>query len=133
MLNAKQQRFVDEYLIDLNGTQAAIRAGYSPHTAVVQGSRLLTNAHVRSLVDARSRAMVEKAAGSAEWIVEQTVRVVRLALDSDSPDIRAAVPALALLARRHPEFSEKHDVQALIGVIVERRTPALDEGDIIDE
>ena len=32
-LGARQQRFVDEYLIDLNGTQAAIRAGYSPNTA----------------------------------------------------------------------------------------------------
>ena len=35
-LTPKQQRFVDEYLIDLNATQAAIRAGYSPKTAEQQ-------------------------------------------------------------------------------------------------
>ena len=46
-LTPKQARFVEEYLIDLNGKQAAIRAGYSPGTAEVQASRLLRNAKVR--------------------------------------------------------------------------------------
>ena len=137
-LNPKQQRFVDEYLIDTNATQAAIRAGYSPHSAHVQGSQLLAVPSIRAEVDARSVALAESVAGSAAWIVEQTVEVVRRALDSDPPDLRAATPALALLAKRHPEFRERHDIQAMIGVVVERRTPALDEaaldeGAIIDE
>ena len=128
-LNPRQQRFVDQYIIDLNGTQAAIRAGYSPRTANEQASRLLAHANVRAAVDARTKVLADAADGSAMWIVEQAVRVVRLALDSETPDLRAAVPALALLARRHSDFSEKHDVQALIGMVVERRTPALDEED----
>lgn len=45
-LTAKQQRFKEEYLIDLNATQAAIRAGYSAKTAQEQGSRLLSNVMV---------------------------------------------------------------------------------------
>jgi phage terminase small subunit len=45
-ITPKQQAFVDEYIIDLNGTQAAIRAGYSPKTAAMQASRLLTNVKV---------------------------------------------------------------------------------------
>jgi phage terminase small subunit len=49
-LTAKQARFVEEYLCDLNATQAAIRAGYSPKTATVQGSRLLTNAKVAAAI-----------------------------------------------------------------------------------
>lgn len=49
-LTPKQQCFVDEYLIDLNATQAAIRAGYSPKTAAVQASRLLANAKVSAAV-----------------------------------------------------------------------------------
>jgi hypothetical protein len=40
-LTPKQHRFVDEYLLDLNATQAAIRAGYSPRTAEQQAARLL--------------------------------------------------------------------------------------------
>jgi phage terminase small subunit len=49
-LTAKQERFVAEYLIDLNATQAAIRAGYSEKTANEQGSRLLANVKIASAV-----------------------------------------------------------------------------------
>ena len=56
-LNEKQQRFVDEYLIDLNATQAAIRTGYSAKTADVQGSRLLANVKVQQAI---SVAMAER-------------------------------------------------------------------------
>ena len=42
-LAARQQRFVEEYLLDLNGSQAAIRAGYSEQTATMQASRMLTS------------------------------------------------------------------------------------------
>jgi phage terminase small subunit len=49
-LTEKQQRFVEEYLVDLNATQAAIRAGYSVKTADVQGSRMLRNVKVQSAI-----------------------------------------------------------------------------------
>jgi len=49
-MNNKQQRFVDEYLVDLNATQAAIRAGYSAKTAYVQGPRLLENVGVAAAI-----------------------------------------------------------------------------------
>ena len=52
-LNEKQKRFADEYLIDLNATQAAIRAGYSPRSAAEQASRLLKNVKVRAYIDER--------------------------------------------------------------------------------
>ncbi len=50
-LTAKQQRFVEEYLVDLNATQAAIRAGYSTKTANEQGNRLLVNVSIRTCID----------------------------------------------------------------------------------
>lgn len=50
-LTEKQKVFCEEYLIDLNATQAAIRAGYSPRTANEQGNRLLANVSVRAYVD----------------------------------------------------------------------------------
>lgn len=49
-LSEQRQRFVNEYLIDLNGTQAAIRAGYSPKTAQEQSSRLLSNVMVQQAI-----------------------------------------------------------------------------------
>lgn len=57
-MTPRQLRFVDEYLVDLNATKAAIRAGYSEKTAHSQGPRLLENVEVR---DAISRAQVERA------------------------------------------------------------------------
>jgi len=58
-LTLKRSRFVEEFLVDLNGKQAAIRTGYSPRTAEVQASRLLSNAKVDAAVkqamQARSR------------------------------------------------------------------------------
>ena len=56
-LTAKQQRFVEEYLIDLNATQAAIRAGYSVNNADKIGSELLGKTRVSSTI---AKAMAER-------------------------------------------------------------------------
>lgn len=56
-MTAKQERFVQEYLIDLNATQAAIRAGYSPKTAQEQGARLLSKVMVQTAI---SKAQAER-------------------------------------------------------------------------
>lgn len=58
-LTPRQQRFVDEYLIDLNATQAAIRAGYSERTAQEQSSRLLSNAMVQQAIQQAQQARSE--------------------------------------------------------------------------
>jgi len=55
-LTVKQQRFVEEYLVDLNATQAAIRAGHSTETASVIGSENLTKPKIRVRID---KAMTE--------------------------------------------------------------------------
>ncbi|OBX06194.1 terminase small subunit [Gallibacterium genomosp. 3] len=49
-LTDKQQRFIEEYLIDLNATQAAIRAGYSEKTARQIGNRMLTNVDIQEAI-----------------------------------------------------------------------------------
>lgn len=64
-MTAKQQRFCDEYLIDLNATQAAIRAGYSAKTAKVIANENLTKPYIREYIDKR---MAEK---EAELIADQ--------------------------------------------------------------
>lgn len=60
-LAPKQQRFVEEYPKDLNGKQAAIRAGYSARSAEVHASRLLSNAKVQSALQAILKARADKA------------------------------------------------------------------------
>lgn len=55
-LPAKQRKFVVEYLVDLHGQNAAIRAGYSAETARSQASRLLTNVNIRAAINAGMQA-----------------------------------------------------------------------------
>src|SRR5262249_54094548 len=57
----KQDRFVTEYLIDLNATQAAVRAGYSPKVANREGSRLLSKADIQTAIAAGKAAQLHKA------------------------------------------------------------------------
>jgi len=68
-LTAKQERFVGEYLIDLNATQAAIRAGYSEKTAEQQGSRLLSNAKVRAAIMDAKQERSETTKIDAAWLL----------------------------------------------------------------
>lgn len=70
-LTAKQQRFVDEYLLDLNATQAAIRAGYSKATARFIGAENLTKPHIQEIVTKRIDARGHKAAITQSMVLER--------------------------------------------------------------
>lgn len=76
-LTAKQKRFCDEYLIDLNATQAAIRTGYSEKTAKAQGSRLLTNVDIRAYIDKRLEEMQSEKIADAEEVMRYLSAVLR--------------------------------------------------------
>ena len=60
-LSPKQQRFVAEYLVDLNGTQAAIRAGYSKRTARTQAAQLLAKRNISEAVEKAQHRQLERA------------------------------------------------------------------------
>ncbi len=68
-LNPKQRRFVAEYLKDQNGTQAAIRAGYSKKTAQEQSSELLSKPMIRAEVDMYLKKVTDKALVTTEFVV----------------------------------------------------------------
>lgn len=68
-LTPKQQRFVDEYLVDLNATQAAIRAKYSAKTANEQGARLLANASVQAAIAAALKARSERTRIDQDYVL----------------------------------------------------------------
>lgn len=77
-LTPKQQRFVTEYLIDLNGKQAAIRAGYSPKTAEVQACRLLSNVKVSAAVAEGQKTVAEKLGITHEKVLKEYARLAFL-------------------------------------------------------
>lgn len=77
-MTAKQKLFCEEYLIDLNATQAAIRAGYSPASAKEQGSRLLTNANLRARIDKALAERSRRTGVNADRIVRELAKVAFL-------------------------------------------------------
>lgn len=82
-LTPKQQRFIQEYLIDLNGAQAAIRAGYAPGSAKVRASRLLDNPAVADAIAAR-RAVLEQETGvTQQWVLQKLRENVERAMQAE--------------------------------------------------
>jgi phage terminase small subunit len=68
-LPPKRDRFVREYIIDHNASQAAIRAGYSRKTAPSQGARLLKDAKVRAAVARLDAKAAEDCGLSVQWVL----------------------------------------------------------------
>ncbi len=82
-LTPKQEMFVREYLVDLNATQAAIRAGYSAKTADVQASRLLGNVQIARAI----QAGMDKRAANVEITAEEVLGEIKKLALSDIRDI----------------------------------------------
>jgi phage terminase small subunit len=71
----KQKRFCEEYLIDLNATQAAIRAGYSPDSARQSGSDNMNNPYIRARIDAALAERSKRTGVNADRVVRELARV----------------------------------------------------------
>ena len=76
-MNAKQKRFCDEYLIDCNATQAAIRAGYSPKTAKQIGQENLTKPDLKKYIDEQLERIHSEKTADAQEVLEYLTAVMR--------------------------------------------------------
>lgn len=76
-LTAKQQRFCDEYLIDLNATQAAIRAGYSEKTAAVIATENLRKPNIRDYIEKRMAEKEESLIAKQDEVLKYLTAVMR--------------------------------------------------------
>ena len=108
-LSDKQRRFVDEYLIDMNGKQAAIRAGYSPDAAAAQASRLLTYANVSEALRQGRDELAKKAGVTQEWVIDRLKLVAEKCID-DEFNPAGANGALNLLGKHLGLFTDKIEV-----------------------
>lgn len=70
-LTKQQKVFVAEYIVDRNGTAAAIRAGYSPKTARIQASQLLTKLNIQAAIEGELKAQIERTRMGADDVLRQ--------------------------------------------------------------
>lgn len=123
-LNDKQQAFVREYLIDLNATQAAIRAGYSEKTARAQGARLLTDVNIAAAIAQGQADRAERVAFDADRVLLEIGRIatsdLRRAFNDDGglknpsvwdDDTAAAISSVKVVTRRAPGGGDDAEVE----------------------
>lgn len=104
-LTPKQQRFVDEYLIDLNATQAALRAGYSEKTSYSIGQENLNKPEIAKAIGSRQEKIQNKVEVTQEWIVQEFIENHKLAREAG--EIPSSNKALENLGRYLGMFKDK--------------------------
>ena len=73
----KQKRFCDEYLIDMNATQSAIRAGYSPKTAKVIGNENLSKPYLKAYIEKRLKEKEDNLIATQDEVLRYLTSVMR--------------------------------------------------------
>jgi phage terminase small subunit len=108
-LTPRQALFVKEYLVDLNGTQAAIRAGYSAHTAAAQAVRLLINVNVKAAVDADAAKQHARLDLTAQKVLTELLGVGYAEVAAKDVRVSDKLRALELLAKHLGLLTEQVD------------------------
>ncbi|MFC1531208.1 terminase small subunit [Gemmatimonadota bacterium] len=105
LLTARQKRFVDEYLLDLNATQAAVRAGYSARTAGAIGCENLTKPEVAAAICSAQTERANRTKVTADDIVKELWWIA-----TTSSSDRTRVAALSWLGKHLAMFTQKVQV-----------------------
>ena len=104
-LTDKQTAFVREYLVDLNATQAAIRAGYSERTASRIGPQLLGKTCVREAIENAQAKRARRVEIKAEDVLRGVIEVTTQARDSG--DLKTALKGYELQGKHLGMWTEK--------------------------
>ena len=137
-MTQKQQRFCEEYLVDLNATQAAIRAGYSSRRAMQTGFDLLHKPDIKNYIDAKLEEISSQKTATAREVLEHLTSVLRGESDSEivvvegqgdgfseakkiskKPDEKEKLKAAELLGKYFGLYKEKVEHKASRVILVD--------------
>lgn len=133
-MTEKQKRFADEYLIDCNATQAAIRAGYSKKTAYSAGQRLLKKVEVKNYIDTLLENVKSDSIAEAKEVMEYLTSIMRGEQKEETlkwigegtqtiADIdvsaKERLKAAELLGKRYGLFVDKVDIDGVTKIVFE--------------
>ncbi len=136
-LTIKQQRFADEYLIDPNATQAAIKAGYSRKTAAAIGAENLIKPNIKQYIGERLREKESAKIAKQDEVLQYLTSVMRGESESSvvvvestgdftteariikkPPDEKERLKAAELLGKRYGLYTDKVDTNGTVSVVV---------------
>ena len=116
----KQKRFCEEYLVDLNATQAAIRAGYSTNTAGAIGTENLQKPKIRAYIDKALAERSKRTGINADRVIQELARIALV----NPPDVIDAADATV------KDGASRDDTAAILSVKV-KKIPTQD-GEIVE-
>lgn len=144
-MTGKQEKFCVEYLIDLNATQAAIRAGYSEKTAHSQGPRLLENVEVQNRIKELREREFDNSIATAKEAEAFLARAMRGEIEEEvvvtegvgegcseariikkSISAKDRIKAAELIGKRNQLFTDKVKVDSTVPIVI------IGEGEVYD-
>ncbi|MAL41400.1 terminase small subunit [Thalassospira sp.] len=93
-LTGKQQRFVEEYLIDQNATQAAIRAGYSEKTAHATGHENLKKPEIAKALEKEQAERTKRTRADQDWVITRLMSIAERSMQAEKVTDRSGNPVL---------------------------------------
>jgi phage terminase small subunit len=114
-LNRRQTQFIAEYLVDFNGKQAAIRSGYSPRSAEVTASQLLSHPKVKAAAEVAMKRKREATELNEAWVLEKLRKIAERCSREDEEyfDPAGANRALELIGKHFAMFTDNIKVSDL--------------------
>lgn len=136
-MTEKQKRFADEYLIDLDGTKAAIRAGYSQKTAYSIANQLLKTPVIREYIDKRMEEKEKELIASQDEVLKYLTKVLRGESQAEivvvvntgdymseprnvqkAPDEKERLKAAELIGKRYGLYTDRQEVTGAVPVVI---------------
>lgn len=138
-ITKKNEVFCEEYLIDLNATQAAIRAGYSPNAAGSIGSELLKKPEIRARIDQAMAERSKRTGINADRVLRELGRIAFLnpkdvidlntaeVLDTANDDDLAVIAGVKVKVKYVPHKDFDEDGEPVIEQAIEREVKMADK------
>jgi len=117
-LTPKQQLFVAEYLVDLNATQAAIRAGYNQNSANMQAGRMIVKDNIQAAIQKAMAKRTEKIGRTALEVLKDIQEVTKIARNCN--DFRAALKGLELEGKHIGMFIDRQQISGNLTITWQR-------------
>jgi len=105
-MNPRQTKFAQEYVLNSNATQSAIKAGYSKKTAYSQGQRLLSHVEVAAFIETQQAQTTERVELTQQYVLEGLMVIA----ENDQSPASSKVRSLELLGKHQGMFGDKLEI-----------------------